>query len=151
MHDQLAPTREEIEREAIALEVFFDSAGDLWLRKGDLFCYCTQDNAQGRILAMEWLAQLRRNMEERDAYRSLELLPRRRMHACWLWGRETSMTHPDMLTTETRPTTNVDGLEVEVFATEQEAASAFAAVPSYVERQAAAFVVATEQIASQQE
>jgi hypothetical protein len=69
MSEQPAPTREEIKREAIALEVVFDSADDLWLRKGDLFCYCTQDNAQGRVLAMDWLRRSWRSMEERDAYR----------------------------------------------------------------------------------
>jgi hypothetical protein len=61
------------------------------------------------------------------------------------------MTQVDTLTSETRPTIIDDGLEVEVFATEHEAASAFAAVPSYVERQAAAFVAATGPIASEQE
>jgi hypothetical protein len=78
MSEQPAPTREEIKREAIVLEVVFDSADDLWLRKGDLFCYCTQDNAQGRVLAMDWLRQLRRSMEG---------MPRRRLRACWLWGK----------------------------------------------------------------
>jgi hypothetical protein len=61
------------------------------------------------------------------------------------------MTHIDTLTSETRPTTLVDGLEVEVFATEEEAASAFAAVPSYVEQQVAVFVTQTAHIASEQE
>jgi hypothetical protein len=61
------------------------------------------------------------------------------------------MTHSDTLTSETRPTISVDGLEVEVFATEEEAQAAFAAVPSYVEQQAAAFVAATEHIASELE
>jgi hypothetical protein len=60
------------------------------------------------------------------------------------------MTH-DTLTSETRPTTLVDDLEVEVFATEYEAASAWNSVPSYVEQQAAAFVAATGPIASEQE
>jgi hypothetical protein len=88
MSEHPAPTREEIAREATALEVFFDDASnELWLRKGDLFCYCTQNNAQGRTLAMEWLRQLRRGMEARDAHRSLEPLPRRRLRARWLWGR----------------------------------------------------------------
>lgn len=85
MSEQPAPTREEIEREATALEVVFNSAGDLWLRKGDLLCSCTQDNAQGRVLAMDWLRQLRRSMEERDAYRTVEVIPRRRLRARWLW------------------------------------------------------------------
>lgn len=49
------------------------------------------------------------------------------------------MTHFASLTTEARSTTIVDGLEVELFATEEEALAAFAAVPSYVEQQAAAF------------
>jgi exopolyphosphatase/pppGpp-phosphohydrolase len=61
------------------------------------------------------------------------------------------MTHSDTLTSETRPTTSVDGLEVEVLTTEEEAQAAFAAVPSHVEQQAAAFVAATEQIASELE
>jgi hypothetical protein len=61
------------------------------------------------------------------------------------------MTPPNTLTSETRPTISVDGLEVEIFATEEEAASAFAAVPSYVEQQVAAFVAATKQIASELE
>jgi hypothetical protein len=86
MSDQAIPTREEIAREAIALDVFFDSADDLWLRKGDLFCYCIQDNAQGRVLAMDWLRQLRRSQEERDSSRSVEQVPRRRLRAHWLWG-----------------------------------------------------------------
>ena len=57
------------------------------------------------------------------------------------------MTHADTLTSDTRPTMNVDGLEVEVFATEEEAL-AFATVPSFVEQPVAAFVAATKQIAS---
>ena len=41
MSEQPISTREEIEQEATALEVMFDDApGDLWLRKGELFC-CT--------------------------------------------------------------------------------------------------------------
>jgi hypothetical protein len=61
------------------------------------------------------------------------------------------MTPADTLTMRTRPTIIVDGLEVEVFATEHEAASAWNAVPSYVERQAAAFVAATGSITSEGE
>jgi hypothetical protein len=61
------------------------------------------------------------------------------------------MTHADTLTSETRPTISVDGLEVEVFATEEEAALAFETVPSYVEQKAAAFVAATEHFASELE
>jgi hypothetical protein len=53
------------------------------------------------------------------------------------------MTHADTLTSETRPTMIADGLEVEVFATEEEAQAAFATVPSYVEQQAAASVAQT--------
>ncbi len=49
------------------------------------------------------------------------------------------MTPVDILTNEACPTIMVDGLEVEVFATEAEALAAFALVPSYVEQQAAAF------------
>ena len=45
------------------------------------------------------------------------------------------MTQANTLTSETRPTTSVDGLEVDIFATEQEA-------------QAAAFVAQTAHIAS---
>ena len=58
------------------------------------------------------------------------------------------MTHVSTLTSETRPTTLVDGLEVEIFATEEEAHAAFDAVPSYVEQQAAAFVAHTITVAS---
>lgn len=61
----------------------------------------------------------------------------------------THMISVDTLTPETRPMQVVDGLEVEVFATEEEAASAFAAVASYVEQQAAAFVTQTAHIASE--
>ena len=61
------------------------------------------------------------------------------------------MTHADTLTSETRPTISVDGLKVEVFATEEEAQAAFAAVPSYVEQQVAASVAATEHFASELE
>lgn len=61
------------------------------------------------------------------------------------------MTHADTLTSETRPTISVDGLEVEVFATEEEAALAFETVPSYVEQQADTFVAATEHFASELE
>ena len=61
------------------------------------------------------------------------------------------MTYADTLTSDTRPTTSVDGLEVEVFPTEQEAAAAFATVLSPEEQQAAAFVAATEYIASELE
>ena len=50
------------------------------------------------------------------------------------------MTTIDILTHETRPAVLVDGLEVELFATEAEALAAFALVPSHVEQQAAAFV-----------
>jgi hypothetical protein len=60
------------------------------------------------------------------------------------------MTH-DTLTSETRPTMLVDGLEVEIFATEEEAHAAFDAVPSFVSQQAAAFVTQTAHIASEQE
>ena len=59
------------------------------------------------------------------------------------------MTHSGTLALETRPTTNVDGLEVEVFVAEEEARAAFAAVPSYVECQAAAFVTQTAHLTSQ--
>ena len=109
------------------------------------------DNAQGRILAMDWLRQLRRSLEARDALQSVQPLPCRRMQVRWLWGRETRMTHADILTRETRPTTLIDGLEVEIFATEEEAASAWNSVPSYGEHQAAAFVAQTAHIASEQE
>jgi uncharacterized protein YabE (DUF348 family) len=66
-------------------------------------------------------------------------------------GRETSMTHSDTLTRATRPTISVDGLEVEVFTTEEEVQAAFETVPSYVGQQAATFVAATEHIASELE
>ena len=58
------------------------------------------------------------------------------------------MTHADTLTSETRPTISVHGLEVEFFATEEEAQAAFATVPSYVEQQAAACVSQTVRGAS---
>jgi len=58
------------------------------------------------------------------------------------------MTHCDTLTSETRPTMIVDGLEVEVFMTEEEAQAAFATVLSYVEQQAAACVAQTVRGAS---
>jgi hypothetical protein len=61
------------------------------------------------------------------------------------------MTHSDTLTSDTRPTTLVGGLEVEVFTTEEEAQAAFETAPSNVEQQAAAFVAATEQVASELE
>jgi hypothetical protein len=61
------------------------------------------------------------------------------------------MSHSDTLTSDTRPTTSVDGLEVEVFTTEEEAQAAFATVLSHVEQQAVAFVAATKQIASELE
>ena len=61
------------------------------------------------------------------------------------------MTHADTLTSDTRPTTSVDGLVVEVFTTEEEAAIAFDTVPSHVEQQAATFVAATGHIASELE
>jgi hypothetical protein len=61
------------------------------------------------------------------------------------------MTHADTLTSETRPTIIDDGLEVEVFATEHEAASAWYSVPSFVSHQAAAFVAQTTHIASEGE
>ncbi len=70
-------------------------------------------------------------------------IPHRRLRARWLWGRKTSMTHSDTLTSDTRSTISVDGLEVEVFTTEEEAQATFATVPSYVEQQAAAFVAQT--------
>ncbi len=58
------------------------------------------------------------------------------------------MTHSDALTSETRPTISVDGLEVEVFLTEEEAQAAFATVPSNVEQQAAACAAQTVRGAS---
>jgi hypothetical protein len=61
------------------------------------------------------------------------------------------MTHSDTLTSDTRPTISVDGLEVEVFMTEEEAQAAFETAPSNVEQQAAAFVAASEQVASELE
>ena len=54
----------------------------------------------------------------------------------------------DTLTTQVRSTTVVDGLEVELFATEVEALAAFATVPSYVEQQTTAFVAQTAHLAS---
>ena len=61
------------------------------------------------------------------------------------------MTHSHTLTSDTQSTTSVDGLEVEVFLAEEEAQAAFVTVPSHVEQQAAAFVAATKQIASELE
>jgi len=58
------------------------------------------------------------------------------------------MTHSNTLISETRPTISVDGLEVEVFATEEEAQAAFATVPSYGEQQLAACVAQTVRGAS---
>jgi hypothetical protein len=58
------------------------------------------------------------------------------------------MTHSDTLTSETRPIISVDGLEVEVFTTEEEAQATFATVPSYVEQQAAACAAQTVRGAS---
>ena len=58
------------------------------------------------------------------------------------------MTPVATLTHGTHPTIIVDGLEVELFATEAEALAAFAAVPSSVEQQAAAFVAQTAHLAS---
>jgi len=58
------------------------------------------------------------------------------------------MTPVDTLTHGTRPTSIVDELEVELFATEEEALAAFATVPSYVEQQASAFVAQTARLAS---
>ncbi len=90
-------------------------------------------------------------MSDSTTFSREPVVPRRRLRARWLWGRETSTTHSDTLTSDTRPTTSVDGLAVEVFTTEEEAQVAFTAVPSYVAQQAAAFVAATEQIASELE
>ena len=58
------------------------------------------------------------------------------------------MIQTDTLTQQTRPTQVVDGLQVESFASEAEARAAFAAVPSYVEQQAAAFAAAPSPLAS---
>ncbi len=58
------------------------------------------------------------------------------------------MTNPDTLTRETRPTITVDGLEVEAFATEEEAQAAWNIVPSYLESQAAVFVAQAAHIVS---
>lgn len=58
------------------------------------------------------------------------------------------MTNLDTLTRETRSTIIDHDLEVEVFATEHEAASAWNTVLSYVERQAATNAAATEPLAS---
>jgi hypothetical protein len=53
--------------------------------------------------------------------------------------------------TGVRPTILDDGLEVEVFATEDEAQAAWNLVPSHVEHQAAAFVAQTAHIPSEQD
>lgn len=52
-------------------------------------------------------------------------------------------------TKEVRPTVLDDGLAVEVFATEDEAQAAWNAVPSYAERQLAAFVAQFAHITSE--
>ena len=59
----------------------------------------------------------------------------------------THLISVDPLTPETRPMQVVDGLQVESFASEEEARAAFAAVPSYVEQQAAAFAAAPSPLA----
>lgn len=58
------------------------------------------------------------------------------------------MTHTASLMTRACPTVLVDGLEIELFATDAEALAAFAAIPSSVEQQAAAFVAATASLAN---
>lgn len=81
------PTREDLRQEASNLEVFFDecSQGELWLRKGDLCFFGSQDTLAGRLAAWGWLEQLRRLIEARDQLRSLDPLPRRRMLLQLLW------------------------------------------------------------------
>ena len=59
----------------------------------------------------------------------------------------THLISVDPLTRQTRPMQIVDGLQVEVFTSEEEAVAAFAAVPSYVEQQAAAFAAAPSPLA----
>lgn len=60
----------------------------------------------------------------------------------------THLISVDPLTHEARPMQIVDGLQVEMFASEDEARAAFAVVPSYVEQQAAAFATAPLPLAS---
>ena len=58
------------------------------------------------------------------------------------------MNPVDPLAHGTLSTTRVDGLEVELFTTVEEALVAFATVPSYVEQQTAAFVAQTAPLVS---
>jgi hypothetical protein len=64
---------------------------------------------------------------------------------------ENSMENLNIPATGVRPTTLDDGLEVEVFTTEDEAQASWNSVPSHVEQQAAAFVAQTAHIASEGE
>lgn len=84
------PTSEAIRRLAADLEITYDdSLGEIWMEKrGDtLVFYSPQNNPAARAAAMDWLQRVRRSMEERDAIRSLDPLPRRRLRARLLWRR----------------------------------------------------------------
>ena len=83
------PSREDLRREAIALEAFFDERNqeELWLRKGDLSFSGLPDTEASRLAAWGWLEQLRHLMEARDEFRDLDPLPRRRMLLRLLWPR----------------------------------------------------------------
>src|SRR5437764_7542044 len=78
------PTSEAVRRLATDLEISYDdSLGDSWMEKrGDtLIFYSPQNNLAAQAAAVDWLQRVRRSMEERDAIRSLDPLPRRRRRA----------------------------------------------------------------------
>ena len=85
---QEQPTWEDIKRECVNLEIWFDdSEGAVWMEKYDSVCGWFQDSVSGRRTAAEWLAQVRHAIAVRDQFRSLDPPPRRRMFLRWLWRR----------------------------------------------------------------
>jgi hypothetical protein len=81
---------DDIKRMATDLEITFDgSAGDVWMHKHDSVCGWFAENPAGRTAAPDWLMRVRCGMEELEVLRSLDPLPRRRMHRRWLWRRQT--------------------------------------------------------------
>ena len=76
------PAREDLLREATALDVFVDQCSLEELR-----LYGPQATTASRLAALRLLEQLRRMMGARDAYRRRDPLPRRSVLLWLLWRR----------------------------------------------------------------
>jgi hypothetical protein len=87
MNEQL--TWEDIQREALALEISIDeSDGHVFLHKrGSGTCGWFGRSMAGCEAAFAWLKQMRHAMEVRDQLRGMEPPRRRRMLLRYLWRR----------------------------------------------------------------